>query len=214
MSDESVELVRRSNEAFNRDGVPSISSSGFWSREVVFDFRPTGIPGLGVYNGYDEIRRFFEEDWFGVFPSADWVVELEELIDHGHRVIAVSRQRGRGSGSGAARSWNSCRSSRCGVARSCATSSISTARSPLRPPGSPSSHARGREEAPLGQATARLIRTTRECIRGACADTCIARAEAGVCARRSDACAGRPQRAPTECPARVPRSREAVAQRR
>jgi ketosteroid isomerase-like protein len=102
MSRENVELVRRSNEVFNRDGVAAISSSGLWSPRVVFDFSQTGIPGLGVYRGYDEIKGFFEEDWFAAFPFEQWVVEIEQFVDHGDQVIAVSRQSGRGSSSGAA----------------------------------------------------------------------------------------------------------------
>jgi ketosteroid isomerase-like protein len=102
MSQENVELARRATESFDRHGVEAVSSSGFWSPEVVFGFTPTDIPGLGVYRGYDEIRAFFEEDWFGAFPFEEWGVEIEELIDHGDQVIAMSRQRGRGGSSGAA----------------------------------------------------------------------------------------------------------------
>ena len=68
----------------------------------MFDFSPTGIPGLGVYRGYDEIRTFFEEDWFGTFPFEEWEVQVEELIDHGDQVIAMLRQQGRGGSSGVA----------------------------------------------------------------------------------------------------------------
>ena len=45
---------------------------------------------------------FFEEDWFGSFPFEEWEVAVDELIDHGDQVIAMSRQRGRGVSSGAA----------------------------------------------------------------------------------------------------------------
>jgi ketosteroid isomerase-like protein len=101
MSQENVEVARRSLDAFNQSGVETIIS-GFYSPEIVFDFSPTDIPGLGVYRGYDEIRTFFEEDWFGAFPFEEWEVEVEELIDHGDQVIAMLRQRGRGGSSGAA----------------------------------------------------------------------------------------------------------------
>jgi ketosteroid isomerase-like protein len=73
-----------------------------WSPEIVYDFSPSEIPGLGVYHGYDEIRAFFEEDWFGAFPFEDWEVVLDELVDHGDQVIATHHQRGLGAGSGAA----------------------------------------------------------------------------------------------------------------
>ena len=101
MSEENVELVRRAYEAFNQGGVEAVISGGFWSPEMVFDPSPTGIPGLGVYRGVDEIGKFFEEDWFGAFPFEEWEIHVEELIDHGDQVIAMSRQRGRGAGSGA-----------------------------------------------------------------------------------------------------------------
>jgi ketosteroid isomerase-like protein len=97
MSQEDVELVRRASEAFNQDGVEAFITTGFWSPEIVFDFAPTGIPGLGVYRGYDEVRRFFEEDWFGAFPFEEWEIEVEELIDLGDQVVVISRQRGRGA---------------------------------------------------------------------------------------------------------------------
>jgi ketosteroid isomerase-like protein len=102
MSQENVELCRRATEAFNQDGVEAVVTGGFWSHEIVFDFTPAGIPGLGVYRGYAEIRRFFEEDWFGAFPFEEWELEVEELIDHGEQVIAILRQRGRGTSSGVA----------------------------------------------------------------------------------------------------------------
>ena len=100
MSQEKVEIVRRSFEAFNRGGVDAVISDGSWSQEVVWDATPSRIPGLGVYRGYDEVRSFFENDWFQAFPFEEWEIEVDELIDNGNQVIAVSRQRGRGATSG------------------------------------------------------------------------------------------------------------------
>ena len=97
-----MEVVSRALKAFNRDGVETIISGGFYSPDVVLDFSPTGIPGLGVYRTSDEIRAFFEEDWFGAFPFAEWEIEVEELIDRGDQVIAMLRQQGRGGSSGVA----------------------------------------------------------------------------------------------------------------
>jgi ketosteroid isomerase-like protein len=101
MSEENVEVVRRAYEAFNRGGPKSVISEGLWSPELVWDFSPSGIPGLGVYSGFDEIRKFFENDWFAAFPFEEWEVVVDELIDNGNQVIAMSRQRGRGGTSGA-----------------------------------------------------------------------------------------------------------------
>jgi ketosteroid isomerase-like protein len=100
MSEENVEVVRRGYEAFNRGGPEAVISEGLWSPEVVWDFTPTGIPGVGVYSGFDEIKTFFEEDWFAAFPFDKWEAVADELIDNGDQVIAVSRQRGRGGTSG------------------------------------------------------------------------------------------------------------------
>jgi ketosteroid isomerase-like protein len=100
MSQENVEIVRRSFEVFNRGGAEAVISGGFWSPELVWDASPSGIPGLGVYRGYDEVRSFFEDDWFQAFPFEEWEIEVDELIDNGDQVIAMSRQRGRGATSG------------------------------------------------------------------------------------------------------------------
>ena len=102
MSEENVKLMRRAYELFNEGGPDALISAGMWSPEVVFDFSPSEIPGLGVYRGRDEVRAFFEEDWFGAFPFEEWEVVLDELIDHGDQVIAMHHQRGLGASSGAA----------------------------------------------------------------------------------------------------------------
>ncbi len=102
MSQENVELVRRAYELFNEGGPEAVISAGVWSPELVYDFSPSEIPGLGVYRGYGEVRAFFEEDWFGAFPFGEWEVVLDELVDHGDQVIATHRQRGLGASSGAA----------------------------------------------------------------------------------------------------------------
>jgi len=102
MSRENVELVRRAYELFNEGGPDAVIRAGIWSPEIVFDFSPSEIPGLGVYHGHDEVRAFFEEDWFGAFPFEEWAVVLDELVDHGDQAIARHRQRGLGASSGAA----------------------------------------------------------------------------------------------------------------
>jgi ketosteroid isomerase-like protein len=81
MSQENVEIVRRSFEGFSRGGPEALISSGLWSRELVLDVSQAGIPGIGVYRGYDEVRSFFEDDWFRAFPFEEWEVVVEELID-------------------------------------------------------------------------------------------------------------------------------------
>jgi ketosteroid isomerase-like protein len=101
MSQENVKIVRQSFEVFTQGGPEAVISGGFWSPEIVFDPSPTGIPGLGVYRGYNEVRSFFEEDWFKAFPFEEWEIEVGDLIGAGDQVFAISRQRGRGATSGA-----------------------------------------------------------------------------------------------------------------
>ena len=101
MSQENVELIRRAYKAFNRGGVDAVIDEGIWSPEIVWDATPSGIPGLGVYRGHEEVKSFFKDDWFQAFPFEDWELEVDELIDHGDQVIGICRQRGRGAASGA-----------------------------------------------------------------------------------------------------------------
>jgi ketosteroid isomerase-like protein len=102
MSQENVEVVRRAFETFNRGGVDACISEGLWSPEVVWDVTPSGIPGLGTYRGLEEVKRFFEDEWFSAFPFEEWEIKLEEVIDAGDRVVGMSRQHGRGASSGVA----------------------------------------------------------------------------------------------------------------
>jgi ketosteroid isomerase-like protein len=102
MSRENVELVRRLFEEFNRGGPAAVVRGGFLSAEVVFDASRADLPGIETIRGPDEVRAFFEEDWFEVFPFEEWEIQIEEPIDRGDQVIVISRQQGRGASSGAA----------------------------------------------------------------------------------------------------------------
>ena len=102
MSQENVEVVRRAFDSFNRGGVDACVSDGVWSPEIVWDATPTGIPGIGAYRGREEVKRFFEDDWFKSFPFEAWELELEEVLNPGDQVVAMGRQRGRGASSGVA----------------------------------------------------------------------------------------------------------------
>ena len=96
-----MEITRRAYEAFNRGGVDAVASEGIWSPEIVWDAAPTGVPGLGTYRGVEEIKSFFENDWFNAFPFDELEVEIDEVIAHGDQTIGMCRQRGRGASSGA-----------------------------------------------------------------------------------------------------------------
>src|SRR5262249_25369904 len=99
MSEENVEIVRRANEEFNRGG-PEALIGTIWAPEIVWDMTPAGVPGFGVYSGYDEVRAFMA-DWFAAFDFDEWELEVEEIIDAGDKVVSFARQRGRGASSGA-----------------------------------------------------------------------------------------------------------------
>jgi ketosteroid isomerase-like protein len=100
MSQENVDITHRAFEEFAREGWEPLMGT-FWDPEIVWNMSPTGIPGLGTYRGFDELRSFFE-DWFGAFPFEEWGQELDEVIDCGEQmVVALTRQRGHGSTSGA-----------------------------------------------------------------------------------------------------------------
>jgi ketosteroid isomerase-like protein len=100
MSQENVELTRQVFEIFTRQGWEPLMGT-YLDPEIVWDMTPTGIPGLGTYRGFDELRSFFE-DWFGAFPFEEWEQQLDEVIDCGEQiVVALTRQRAPGSTSGA-----------------------------------------------------------------------------------------------------------------
>jgi ketosteroid isomerase-like protein len=101
MSEENTELIRRGVEAFNRGGFEAVDGV-FWSEDIVWDATPAGVPGLGIYRGREEVRKFFEEDWFGAFPFDEWELSADKVIDAGgDRVVSLMRQHGRGAASGA-----------------------------------------------------------------------------------------------------------------
>ena len=71
MSRENVEIVRAGFDAFNQGGPDAASSDGFWSPEIVWDTSPSGIPGLGVYHGYDEVKSALVDN-VPSQPSSVW----------------------------------------------------------------------------------------------------------------------------------------------
>ncbi|MEK6252598.1 MAG: nuclear transport factor 2 family protein [Actinomycetota bacterium] len=100
MSQENVELVRRSYEAFNRWGVhprgarnPEIPP--FLHPEVAFHTYASA-PEAGVYRGREAVIEYHQRV-FGQFESVR--VELEELLSAGDRVVIISRQHTVPSGS-------------------------------------------------------------------------------------------------------------------
>ena len=88
-----MEIVRECAERFAAGG----DVREYFDPEVVWDTTASGMPLAGVYNGWEEVARFWR-DWLG--PWGDWEIEHTEYIDAGEAVVLVSRQVGTGKGSG------------------------------------------------------------------------------------------------------------------
>jgi ketosteroid isomerase-like protein len=98
MSQENVELVRRTWEAWERGDMEAVFA--LYDPDIVWDF--SGAAGnvvlSDVYHGHDGVRRFFRE-WRDSFDS--YYAHAEEFIDAGgDSVLVCARQGGRGKGSG------------------------------------------------------------------------------------------------------------------
>jgi ketosteroid isomerase-like protein len=85
------EVVRRGYEAFRSRGLRG------WARmcdpEVEFDMTTTGIAGLGIYRGREEVVAFLEE-WSSAFEPFDLTLEEVRRLDRAS-ALAVYSQRGR-----------------------------------------------------------------------------------------------------------------------
>ena len=93
MSQENVEVVRRSLDAFLAgDRAAALAA---YHPEVVFDatLRPEGA----VYRGPDGVDQAMRV-WIGTWE--DWRLEIQELTDAGDHVLVAAREFGRGKGSG------------------------------------------------------------------------------------------------------------------
>jgi ketosteroid isomerase-like protein len=86
VSSENVEIVRTAMESFNLDGVDAIAD------QISPDFETTTPPSLSVepdtYRGPEGVRRWFDA-WEGTMDEVRF--DVDELVDAGDRVIAVSR---------------------------------------------------------------------------------------------------------------------------
>ena len=87
-----VERLRRSVDALNRRDFDA--ALAMYARDAAWDTSPVG---LGIYDGRDVMREFFE-DWVGTFE--DFAVELEEVrnLDNGVAFFVLVH-RGRPAGS-------------------------------------------------------------------------------------------------------------------
>jgi ketosteroid isomerase-like protein len=94
MSRQNIEAARRAIDAFNRSGLDALMDE--YAEDAVL-IMPPELPNSGRYEGRDAIRRNYE-DVYSEF--ADLVIEIEELIDLGDRVLAMINWRGTGRASG------------------------------------------------------------------------------------------------------------------
>jgi uncharacterized protein len=94
MSEENMELVRASWEAWSRGDMAPLFE--FYDPEIEWDMTHSYVPDMGVFHGHEGIRDFFRE-WQAFF--AEYWAEPEEFIDTGESVIVRVRQGGRGRSS-------------------------------------------------------------------------------------------------------------------
>ena len=90
MSKGNVEVVRRSYQAFNENGLAGASE--FWDPEIVWHTDPM-VPEPGVYTGFDTVRTYLE-GFARAFGT--WQIRTHELIDlDGDEVLSVLTVGGR-----------------------------------------------------------------------------------------------------------------------
>ena len=94
MSRKNVDVVRSAYEAWNAGDLDAAVEF----LDPVIEWRmPPNFPEAGTYQGVDEVKSRLEEfleSW------EDFQVEVEELIEAGDRVVALTRFRGRSKGVG------------------------------------------------------------------------------------------------------------------
>ena len=96
MSQEHVDLVRRSLDAWHEDDLDAWLETAHPEVEWVSEIsRRVEDPEL-VYRGRDGLRRYWE-NWHSVW---DVTIDVEEMRDLGETVLAIGRVRAEGEGSG------------------------------------------------------------------------------------------------------------------
>ena len=94
MSQENVEIVRRTHEVANARGFDAVADQFDPDIECI---PPVSAPTAGTYRGLDEIRALISE-WRDHFD--DFGFDPERFVDAGDQVVVFGRQRGRAKTSG------------------------------------------------------------------------------------------------------------------
>jgi ketosteroid isomerase-like protein len=92
----SVEIVKRSYDAFARDDLDGVMAD--MHPEIEWH-QAQGLPHGGYYRGLDEVRRNIfdplDEEWWDEFTA-----DPDEFLDAGTEVVVLGRYRGRAKGTG------------------------------------------------------------------------------------------------------------------
>lgn len=94
MSQRDIEVVLAAYEAFNRGDMDAAMVA--FAPEIEWN-GPAILPDAQVYHGHEGVRQFWT-NWRESFE--DFRVEIEEFIDAGEQVVAMTRVTGRGRDSG------------------------------------------------------------------------------------------------------------------
>ena len=93
MSQENVEIVRKSSEALNTGGIEA--ALPFFAEDVLV-YPTSEWPDADVYRGHDGYRGLYHA-WTGNFD--DWSWEVHEIRDLGSTVLSLGEMKGRMKGS-------------------------------------------------------------------------------------------------------------------
>jgi ketosteroid isomerase-like protein len=96
VSEENVEIVRRTIEAWDRRDMEA--AFALYDPEIVWDNSALPAPSVGTYEGHAGVRRFFRE-WMDAFETQHF--HPQTFIDAGDRIVVGYRLSGRGKASGA-----------------------------------------------------------------------------------------------------------------
>ena len=89
---ENVEVVRQVLDRWQR-GEPSLDS---FADDVVWDY--TSFPDGRIVQGHEEVKKFMRR-WLGTWEQYE--IRVEQILDAGEDVVALTYESGRGRGSNA-----------------------------------------------------------------------------------------------------------------